>query len=159
VETTSWDGGSERAINFPVTKFVDDWQQQADFMARMTNHIREKKAKIAAGENAEQPLYDCLNRMGDMKPGQETTFFPVFLAELNAANPTSSYTSSCFETFDMSFAYTSPTSFSVTVNLGNKKSLTCHEIMLFANTEAWHMETFYGNGAHVLNFNMPSLDE
>jgi len=49
--------------------------------------------------------------MGDMKPGQETTFFPVFIAELNSVAPTSSYTSSCFGTFDLSFAYVDSTSF------------------------------------------------
>jgi hypothetical protein len=47
----------------------------------------------------------------------------------------------------------------VAITLGDKKSLTCHEILLFANTEAWHMETFYGNGKHVLTFNMPDLIE
>lgn len=27
---------------------------------------------------------------------------------------------------------------------------------MFANTEAWHMEVFYGTGTHTLTFNMPT---
>jgi len=30
---------------------------------------------------------------------------------------------------------------------------------MFANTETWHMETFYCKGQHVLTFNMPSVIE
>jgi len=59
----------------------------------------------------------------------------------------------------MAFDITSETSFDVTLTLGDKKSATCHEILMFANTETWHMETFYGKGEHVLTFNMPSYDE
>ena len=69
VEVTSWDEHSERVITFPQTKFTDDFHQQADFISRMTEHIRDIKARKASGENTQQPIYDCINRMGDLKPG------------------------------------------------------------------------------------------
>ena len=97
--------------------------------------------------------------MGNLKPGEEITWIPVFIAELTTANPTSAYTSSCFGTFNLDYAVTSETQFQVTLTLGDKKSLTCHETLLFANTEAWHAETFYFNGTHVMNFEMPGLIE
>lgn len=159
METTTWDNHSDRKITFPTTKFVDDWHQQADFINRMTEHIRDRKKVESTGQSADQPIYDCLNRMGNLQPGQELTWFPVFIAELNNANPSSVYTSSCFGTFNMDFALLSETQFQVTVTLGNKKGLTCHDTLLFANTEAWHAETFYFNGSHVLTFDMPGLIE
>jgi hypothetical protein len=159
VETTSWHEHSERNIKFPQMRFVDDWAQQADFMTRMTEHLRDRKTKAASNEAVDEPLYDCIDRMGAMKAGDDWTFLPVFVAELTDVSPTSSYNSSCFGTFNMEYATTSPTTFQVTVTLDNKQSLTCHETLLFANTEAWHMETFYGKGQHVLNFNMPTLVE
>jgi hypothetical protein len=125
----------------------------------MTEHLRDRKTKVLQKEEVDQPLYDCINRMGVMKPGDEFTFFPVFVAELTGAYPTTSYNSSCFGTFNMEYKLVSETQFDVILTLDNKQSLTCHETLLFANTEAWHMETFYGKGQHVLSFNMPSLVE
>ena len=125
----------------------------------MTEHIRDSKKRSASGENTMEPIYDCVDRMGGLTPGEEMTWIPVFVAELTATAPTAAYASSCFGTFDLAYAVTSPTSFDVTLTLGDKKSMTCHEYLMFANTEAWHMEVFYGTGTHVLTFNMPSLIE
>lgn len=69
VEVTSWDEHSERKITFPSEKFTDDFHQQADFINRMTEHIRDLKKRKAGGENTMEPIYDCINRMGDLKPG------------------------------------------------------------------------------------------
>lgn len=125
----------------------------------MTEHIRDVKKRQASGENTMQPIYDCVDRMADLKEGEEMTWIPVFVAELTTAAPTAVYNSSCFGTFNLDYAITSPTSFDVTLTLGDKKSMTCHEYLMFANTEAWHMEVFYGTGTHVLTFNMPTTIE
>lgn len=53
METTTWDNHSDRKITFPTTKFVDDWHQQADFINRMTEHIRDRKKIEATGQSAD----------------------------------------------------------------------------------------------------------
>ena len=85
---------------------------------------------------------------------------PVFIADLAPSTPTASYASGvCFQQMDFEFAITSPTSFDVTMTLGNKISPLCHEYILFGNTEFWHFEVFYGTGVHTMTFNMPSTVE
>jgi len=96
VETTSWDDHSQRIINFPSKKFTEDWEQQAGFISRMAEHIRDQKLARERGENADEPLYNCIDRMGGLSPGETMTFLPTFVAELSPSNPTSSYTSTCF---------------------------------------------------------------
>jgi len=112
------------------------------------------------GENIEEPIYTCTDRMSGFQPGDSGTFFPVFVADLSPSAPTSSYASSnCFGQMDFAFEITSETSFDVTLTLGDKKSKACHEYLMFANTETWHMEVFYFPGTHKLSFNMPSAIE
>lgn len=60
---------------------------------------------------------------------------------------------------DFSYAVTSPTTFEVNMNLSGKRSTLCHEFILFANTEMFHIEVFYFEGAHTFTFNMPTLVE
>lgn len=77
----------------------------------MTEQIRDRKKKLGSGADPDEPIYDCINRMSGLKPGEEATFFPVFIAELSNTAPIASYNSSCFGTFDLAYTLLSETQF------------------------------------------------
>lgn len=55
----------------------------------------------------------------------------------------------------MTFNQTSQTSFDILVDLQGKKSFSCKDAILFANTELTHFEIFFRSGLHKITFNMP----
>jgi hypothetical protein len=155
VEESTWDEITKKVITFPSEKFMKDYQQQAEHLDFMTERIRSKKSQNEIVE----PIYQCsTEHISDPTIG--FGFDPVFVADLETANPTASYTAgTCFSQMDFSFQITSPTSFDVTMVLGGKRSTACHEYLIFGNTELWHLEVFYFSGTHHFTFNMPQLDE
>jgi hypothetical protein len=155
VEESSWDELTRKVITFPAENFMKDYQQQAEHLDFLTNHIRNKKIVADTGDFE----YTC-NTEHLQDPTIQFGMDPVIVADLAPSTPTASYTSgTCFSQMDFSFEITSPTSFDVTMVLGGKRSTACHEYLIFGNTELWHMEVFFLSGTHHFTFNMPSLDE
>ena len=155
VEEHSWDNFTKKNITFPSEKFMADYAQQAEHLKFMSEQIKKKKESNELVE----PIYTC-NTEHSTDPTSGFAMDPVFIADLSPSTPTASYTSGiCFQQMDMTFAVTSPTTFDVTMTLGNKISPLCHEYIMFGNTEFWHFEVFYGIGEHHFTFNMANLDE
>ena len=72
---------------------------------------------------------------------------PVYLTALTPSASNYTYTESdCFASMDFAFAATSETTYEVTLTLGKKSSLLCHEYILFGDTEAVHTQVFYKSG-------------
>ena len=59
---------------------------------------------------------------------------------------------------EFNFQKTSDTTFDVIVNLDNPKSTFCHDNVFFANTEIFHLESFFRKGTHTLHFKMATPD-
>jgi hypothetical protein len=56
------------------------------------------------------------------------------------------------------FVKTSDTTFDVNVNLDKPKSAFCHDNIFFANTDIFHVESFFRKGSHTLHFVMATPD-
>lgn len=108
--------------------------------------------------NGNTPIYKCDDREPDGTPHDAGAFFPVFAGEINSEFPTASFEGICFKNIDFSFAKTSDTTFDVVVNLQNPTSAFCHDNIFFANTEIFHVESFFRKGEHTLHFNMSTSD-
>ena len=131
-EDLTWHEGSyETIVTFPMTPFSKDPSQQAEFLDRMAHKLNSN----------DQPIYTCGDRNLDpVDPSFFFEFMPVYITSLTPIANSYSYTGgSCFETMDFSFAATSESTYEVTLNLGKKKNFSCHEYILFGDTEALHM--------------------
>jgi hypothetical protein len=155
VEESTWDDITRKNITFPSQKFMKDYAQQAEHLNFMTELIKKRKSSNEIVE----PIYTCSTEHA-ADPMMGFAMDPVYVADLTPTAPTSSYAyGNCFSEMDFSFEITSPTTFDVTMVLGGKRSPACHEFLLFANTELWHLEVFYRAGTHHFTFEMPSLAE
>jgi hypothetical protein len=145
----------ERFISFPddptgqyrMTKHIEN----------MTQKIAERKQKMAMS-NGNNPVYTCSDREPDGSKHDSGAFFPTFAGEISTVAPTATYSGRCFQSIDFTFAKTSDTTFDVTMNLADPLTAFCHENIFFANTEIFHMESFFRKGTHTLHFNMPTAD-
>lgn len=148
------DGTYETTVTFPTLPFSKDPAQINDFMRRMT-----KKVERQTKQN-DQPIYTCKGRnLNPVDPSFYGEFMPVYLGALTPELSFTYTASDCFTSMDFSFAATSETTYEVTMTLGKKSSLLCHEYILFGDTESVHVQVFYESGTHVLKFNMPTFDE
>ena len=134
---------------------MKDYAQQAEHLNWMTEVIKKRKASNEIVE----PIYTCSTEHA-ADPMMGFSMDPVYVADLTPTAPTSSYSSgTCFSEMDFSFEITSPSTFDVTMVLGGKRSPLCHEFLLFANTELFHLEVFYMAGTHHFTFEMASIEE
>lgn len=112
-------------------------------------------ADIKSGKNEASPVYNCDNREPGGKPTSAGAFFPVLAAAVSEKNPTATYSSpKCFDEISFEFQKTSDTTFDVLVKTGKPKSMTCHDTLVFGNTEILHTEMFFFRGTHKLSFEM-----
>jgi len=145
----------ERHISFPHDPTGE--YKQTRHIENMTKGIRDRKLKMAQS-NGNTPIYTCSDREPDGTPHDAGAFFPTFAGEISVGNPTAHYAGRCFQSIDFTFAKTSDTTFDVVMNLQDKLNMTCHENIFFANTEIFHLESFFRKGSHTLHFNMPTAD-
>ena len=155
VEEKVYDNHVERTISFPADPTGE--YRQTKMIENMTEGIIEMKKKMAQS-NGNSPIYTCADREPDGGKVSDLAFLPTFAGEINATYPTATYAGSCFQNIEFTFAKTSDTTFDVNVNLQNPKSTFCHDNIFFANTEIFHMESFFRKGSHTLHFNMPTVD-
>ena len=155
VEEKVFDNHVERTISFPSDPTGE--YRRTKLIENMTEGIKEQK-QMMQKSNGNTPIYTCTDREPDGTDLSTLAFLPTFAGEVNAAYPTATYAGNCFQNIDFTFAKTSDTTFDVTVNLANPKSSFCHDNIFFANTEIFHMESFFRKGSHTLHFNMPTVD-
>ena len=127
-------------------------------MKSMTEGIRKHKQKMME-VNSDSPIYTCDDREPDGTKADSGAFLPVFVGEVNTEFPTATYAGRCFDSINFDPLKSSGKSFDITVHLSGKKSKVCHENIIFANTEFFHIETFMFEGPHILHFNMQTAEE
>ena len=81
---------------------------------------------------------------------------PVLAANLTEDNPVAAYHGKCFESIEFELFKTSDSTFDVKMHARGPKSLTCSDMLLFANTELMHFEPLLWRGPHKLSFEMTS---
>jgi len=116
---------------------------------------------MANPDYVNQPIYTCQDRDQEGAVASDPfEFLPVFAAEITPEDSHATYSSpgKCFDQISFDLVANSPTDYDLKVTLTDKKSLTCQETMLFANTEIFHLETFVQAGDHLLNFKLSEGD-
>lgn len=101
-----------------------------------------------------EPIYTCDDRMPQV-PSDSFSFFPVYNGIVNASNPTTSFSGRCWD-FDVTYEQIDDSTFDLLVTTSNRKSHTCRDNILFANTEIRHVESFFFHGDHKITFNIPA---
>lgn len=162
VEESVYDDFIEKNITFPFEHYATDYEMQADHIKELTGIIKNHNEILANGGQANYAdIYTCSNRNpeDDADPSGVGEFLPVFIADLTENNPqTVSFEGRCYGNVVMTFEKTSVTTFDVTVDLSEKKSMLCKDYFMFANTEIQHFEVFFRAGTHKLHFNMPTIE-
>ena len=154
IEEETFNGNVKSTIRFPSKDIAEDFEQQADHIDRLRELISLRK------ETNDEPIYTCSTRENPEVPTGPLDWLPVFVGEVTAANPTTTYTSGrCFKDIEVSFSQTVADSFNVTVSVSGHKGLTCSERLLIANTEVFHYESFHTGGTHEMTFQIPDVAE
>jgi hypothetical protein len=100
----------------------------------------------------------------DDGPEDPLAFIPVAVGAINAENNKLSYGSGrCFSDITFTYGQTGDSAedigdVSITIDTEKSQSLLCSDWFFFANTEMYHVESFYLSGKHVLNFKNLSPD-
>lgn len=145
---------TESTITMPTKSFWTDPIQRTEHIKHLTSMIKNQK------ESNDEPIYTCENRETPEDPTGFFDLFPVYVGEIETANPTVSYTDGrCFENISAEFEQTAVDAFDVTITVSGHKKLTCVERLLIANTEMFHMESFKKAGTHKMSFSMPTVVE
>ena len=79
---------------------------------------------------------------------------PVFAAQLTEANPSATYSGTCFDEIEFSLEKTSDTTFDVNLSLNKPKHFLCTEAFLIGNTETFHIEENIVSGDHKISLTM-----
>lgn len=96
-------------------------------------------------------IFTCDNRgtVNPTDPDDPGLFIPVTVGELNNANPSLTYTSGrCFKNIKFTYAQTSATDATITIDTENAASLFCMDWFFIATSDIQHVESFYLSGAH-----------
>jgi hypothetical protein len=135
--------------------FTRDYERQTRALNMAVKQDRVNKERMRLDK-----IYTCDNR-GNVNPyGPDDAFFfiPVNVGELNAANPSITYTNGkCFKNIKFSFEQQlsgdgQSGEATITVDTEQSSSLFCSDWFLFATASLQHVETFYLSGNHDIVF-------
>eukprot|EP00347_Sterkiella_histriomuscorum_P011078 403373837 len=133
-------GSTKKTLLGAPNSIYGHWERRHDYITTQTENLKKQKVKKENGS-----LYQCQQRTDS---GQEYfEFLPVYVASLNASQPTYTYTSGlCFQKTEFSITYDpSPENFtSVTVDIttSQPKSLFCSDYYFMGTFEIYHIEDF-----------------
>lgn len=98
----------EKVIEFPATKYIFDYERQADHLKHLTEQINAKKDS-KSNDYVSEPIWNCENRSNNT----DETFklLPVLAANTTPANPNASWKGMCYEFITLNFTYLSESEF------------------------------------------------
>jgi len=141
------DGTFHKIIEEPLIDPRMDYDLHYDMITDLTDRVKQMK------DDGHQPIYTCSNREPNGNKDSAGAFIPVYVTDLTTKTPTATFTdSSCFEQIDFNFEQVDDKTWNVHIKTGKKKSTTCRESFVFANTEIFHIEIFAFKGDHTLTF-------
>jgi len=154
-QATFADNSTETWITAPVLPAMYDIAHQTAHIERMTEYHRQINEGLL---DAASPAYTCDNRnpYGDDTTG--LALLPAFGGLVTPENPSVSFEGKCFSDITMEYQHVSDTQFDIVFTTKNKKSSTCNETVLFANTEIQHVEIYFFSGAHKMHFTTPTQE-
>ena len=136
-----------------------DYEQQANHLNDLTSYFKGEKTFKQPEDQQDYTCHSMRNGTGP-DPHGEFMFAPAFTGQLSTSIPSHEFEGNCFESikFDFHYDQSKPDEAQVVATLGKKRSLTCSDFFLMANTEIVHVENFLTSGTHTLTFKASGKD-
>ena len=126
-----------------------DYEAQAEHIKKLT----EKHEMLNSGV-LESVVYTCddYNPFGD--DTSPLSFLPAYGGTVNDDTTSVTFEGKCFQEITMTYDRTSDSSYDLTVKRSKPKSMTCTEVVLFANPDVTHTDVYFTRGTHKMTFNL-----